>query len=307
MRLSAAKSHVRRFSTLMELTSGLPFVVGATENAGRGLFAVVPLSYGQQILDAPPVVCHPPSGDAAVCFRCLRFLPPPSARALASGQAFCSVACADAARSEFFDVQAQLATTNFEQRCAAEGELLPLLALRLACAVASGTVKPDVLSPLCFANGAVAHQPSPWLEACTELRAAFARAGVAADFLTPEWYVSTLARMHLNSFRVDQPRPDVTDVTSLARAAARGSGTAVYILPSLANHSCEPALDAVWRRGDSTLSFVCRRDVAAGEELTISYIDNSEALHTRREALRFAYGFTCVCPACTDEAADAAR
>lgn len=47
--------------------------------------------------------------------------------------------------------------------------------------------------------------------------------------------------------------------------------------------------------------FLALRDVAAGEELTISYIDEEEAgLEERRRALG-EYGFTCRCERCETE------
>jgi SET and MYND domain-containing protein len=178
----------------------------------------------------------------------------------------------------------------------------PLLAARLACAVASGSAHAITLDGLCFANGAVAAPPPQWLAEHASLHASFLRGGVPCDFLTPDWYVGVLARLHLNVFRVDIPRNDITDVASLARAIAHGSGTAAYLLPSLANHECDPALHAAWAGGDATLTLTARRDIAAGEEVRITYIDSGAGVAERREQLRFAYGFVCGCAACVEEA-----
>jgi SET and MYND domain-containing protein len=78
------------------------------------------------------------------------------------------------------------------------------------------------------------------------------------------------------------------------------------VLPSLANHVCDPNLDAVWLDGDATITLRARRDIAAGEELRITYIDSTVPVAERRETLRFGYGFDCACPACTEELADGA-
>ena len=51
------------------------------------------------------------------------------------------------------------------------------------------------------------------------------------------------------------------------------TGTALYTLPSMLNHSCDPSVDAVWDNGDATLTLRARREIDAGEELTITYID----------------------------------
>ena len=181
----------------------------------------------------------------------------------------------------------------------------PLLAARLAAAVASGSQHAGVLDKLCFARGAVASPPPAWAEEHAALHAAFLRAGLRCDFLTLPWYAAVLARLHLNVFRVDIPRTDVTDIGTLARAIAEGSGTAAYALPSLANHECDPNCDAVWRHGDATLALTARREIAAGEEVLITYIDSSVPVTQRREELRFAYGFECACAACVEELADA--
>lgn len=86
---------------------------------------------------------------------------------------------------------------------------------------------------------------------------------------------------------------------------AEGSGTAVYMLPSLANHECDPNVHASWALGgDATLTLSARRDVAAGEELRITYIDSASPAAQRQEELRFAYGFACRCAACVEELAE---
>lgn len=43
------------------------------------------------------------------------------------------------------------------------------------------------------------------------------------------------------------------------------------------------------------------RQIDAGEELTIAYIDVGMPLHSRRQKLLFSYGFKCECSACLSE------
>jgi len=90
-------------------------------------------------------------------------------------------------------------------------------------------------------------------------------------------------------------------------ASGRGTGSALYGLPSMLNHSCDPSVDAAWTDGDATLVLTARRDVAAGEELRISYIDADASASARRETLRHAYGFECGCERCVEEAGDDAN
>lgn len=79
-------------------------------------------------------------------------------------------------------------------------------------------------------------------------------------------------------------------------------GTALYGAPSLLNHSCDPCLDVVMGPS-ATLALQARREIAAGEELTISYLDCSLPVATRRAGLAKGYGFECNCPKCVTEAA----
>ncbi|GBE85025.1 SET domain-containing protein [Sparassis crispa] len=70
----------------------------------------------------------------------------------------------------------------------------------------------------------------------------------------------------------------------------------------LFNHSCVP--NAVARYIITPSESVCMeivtlRPVAAGEEITIPYLDPALSFHTRQQALRMNYGFTCSCPLCS--------
>ena len=124
--------------------------------------------------------------------------------------------------------------------------------------------------------------------------------------------MGVLARLHLNAFRVDLPQalPQGRDWAAIAAAMAGGSGTAAYALPSLLNHACDGAalnVDAAWRGGNADMTLAARRDIAAGEELRITYIDSAQPVEDRQRELHYNYGFRCSCDACTEELADGAR
>lgn len=77
-------------------------------------------------------------------------------------------------------------------------------------------------------------------------------------------------------------------------------GSALYSQVSCANHSCVPNAVVRFDRGNTDLRLVTLRAIAAGEEITISYIDENDSadLEERRAALRD-YGFVCDCAKCT--------
>ncbi len=83
-------------------------------------------------------------------------------------------------------------------------------------------------------------------------------------------------------------------------------GTGLFAVVACANHSCAPA--AASRKGEADLDggavLVAMRDIAAGEEVTICYIDSDESSVRKRRAALADYGFACACERC---AADDAR
>ena len=81
-------------------------------------------------------------------------------------------------------------------------------------------------------------------------------------------------------------------------------GHACYLQAATFNHSCEP--NCVAMRGVARMRIVAQEAVAAGEPLTISYIDANRPVHARRKDLSDHYHFTCDCPRCTAEAANGA-
>lgn len=83
-------------------------------------------------------------------------------------------------------------------------------------------------------------------------------------------------------------------------------GTAHFSLLTKMNHSCSPNTVVLYKsRGwgrDHPLCAYCiaLKDIAPGEELTISYIETDESYEERQAALAN-YGFQCTCPKCETE------
>lgn len=84
---------------------------------------------------------------------------------------------------------------------------------------------------------------------------------------------------------------------------SRGQG--IYTIGCLLNHSCEPNLQVLYTAvGDETLSIEALRDIEPGEELNISYVDETLPYPQRQLILYEHYFFICKCPKCTREAPD---
>ena len=277
------------------------FLVGASEK-GRGAYAARDISKGEVILgNQKPLACHRTLANATTrCGRCLKE---------SRGGEFCCDECASNAEREFAAFERKYVdTTALERYCAENGGLkFPLMCARIASMILSGSLNEQTLEWLCHATNVNDQKtmPAQWIEEARMLSAAFN--GADSGLITPEWYAGVTSRLHLNAFRVEIPPTKTPDDWKSAMSASldaittgRGSGSAVYVLPSLLNHSCAPNVDVKWETGDATLTLRAAVDVRPGEELTITYIDADAPVDARQRALE-PYGFTCACARCVED------
>lgn len=80
------------------------------------------------------------------------------------------------------------------------------------------------------------------------------------------------------------------------------SGQGLFSLVCLCNHACVPSVVTRFRswKGATLVRVEALRDIPAGEELTLSYVDEGESLEDRTRALA-PYGFKCQCSKCLEE------
>ncbi|KAI8948222.1 SET domain-containing protein [Xylaria longipes] len=72
----------------------------------------------------------------------------------------------------------------------------------------------------------------------------------------------------------------------------------VYLKISLINHSCLPNSHNSWNDDTGREAIHARRDILAGEEITVSY-DRGGPISERHAHLQSNFGFTCQCELCT--------
>jgi hypothetical protein len=85
-----------------------------------------------------------------------------------------------------------------------------------------------------------------------------------------------------------------------ANSVSTSPGAAIFLTASRVNHSCVPNASYHFNNDTNKLEVRVVRDVAAGEELFISYVDATYPTNDRQLTLRNSYGFRCACPACGD-------
>lgn len=82
-------------------------------------------------------------------------------------------------------------------------------------------------------------------------------------------------------------------------------GSALYSQQSKINHSCEPNCEILFPQSNHILQVTALRDIPAGEEVTISYLDEcvlARSRHSRQKVLKENYIFICECERCVREA-----
>ncbi|KAJ3972130.1 hypothetical protein EV361DRAFT_907327 [Lentinula raphanica] len=137
---------------------------------------------------------------------------------------------------------------------------------------------------------------------------------------TEERYATLLGKMAFNAYGVfydggrdDKPatndRPEDTERTRTPLGTSRQIGSAVYTVSSYLAHSCEPTARPSFDAGTSQLHLIALRDLKAGEELTVSYVDTTQhegesvvdCRRRRRMELARGWKFACPCERCERE------
>jgi len=83
-------------------------------------------------------------------------------------------------------------------------------------------------------------------------------------------------------------------------------GIALYTTVARSNHSCAPNVKIDFPDNSGRLTATSIAPIAAGEEMCISYIDQTVDVQVRRRRL-LEYGFVCSCPRCAQEDSGALR
>lgn len=81
-------------------------------------------------------------------------------------------------------------------------------------------------------------------------------------------------------------------------------GSALYSLQSACNHSCDPNAHPNFLHNNFRLSMVALKDIVAGEEIQISYLDEctlERSRHSRQKYLAENYLFKCDCSQCLSQ------
>ncbi|KAL8217116.1 hypothetical protein R6Q57_023953 [Mikania cordata] len=278
-----------------------PIQVLLTESAGRGVFATRSIEPGELIHTAKPVVSHPLiSSIDKVCYSCFKNTPKRS-DIQAQKVLLCSEECQEQAKG-FYEVEKEADWSDFVAHCGTRGLKYPFLAKRLACMVISRVISADILDILQPARLSAEMISQMGEELCL-LRGALEGSGLKDEqltFLNIEWYAGVLARIRINAFRIELAGKSYEDLLALAAASVESEaavGNAVYMLPSFYNHDCDPNTHIVWVENvEARLKAL--REIEAGEELKICYIDASMDRDARQNLLSNGFGFECNCARC---------
>lgn len=300
--------------------------LSVTESSGRGLVARYPISQHQLLFEEWPIVrAASPAHRHTVCPRCLQPLNKERQHSpdLTAGELrFCGSDCRAADQRE----QGFVSFETLHDFCSTAGENFPLMAARLAAGYLHTGSEQPLLDIDDLAMARLQRPPPHWVQAHSlmleglqsqvhELPAqSQASAKSRMQRLDLDWMVGVLARLHINTIRVDcifPPKPGQS-FADMAEAVLNGSsesysGSACYLLSSLFNHSCEPNIEMTWPANNSKIAMRAARSIDKGEELTIAYIDASLPLRQRQDRLLFAYGFKCSCTLCEANSAEQDR
>lgn len=91
------------------------------------------------------------------------------------------------------------------------------------------------------------------------------------------------------------------DIFETSGSFINNEGVAIFSLQSTCNHSCIPNAEPEYLHNSSRLTLVALKDIQAGEEICISYLeecDRDRSRHSRQKLLKENYVFICNCEKC---------
>ena len=114
---------------------------------------------------------------------------------------------------------------------------------------------------------------------------------------------NTYASKKFSQHRIDEAvkLAAIFDVNAFEITDKRWSGgkrCAIFLQATRFNHSCLPNAGNGWEPNVGKLSIHAVKEIRAGEEITISYIDPRQRREVRMQGLWDMYEFECTCVAC---------
>ena len=268
-------------------SSAISLVYKTVAGRGRSVLAQQALAAGSSLVECTPIakVVKTAPVDVNSCQHCLGVAP--------RGMRYCSAACADDSAGLRFLERVDLSSLEALHR--EQQRKFPLLVAQLLSQLLTGIQRTGAAPAawehamaLCHAN--LEPEAMPQVEAeHAQLRDAFAAAGIASagtlELLLPlARYAQLLGAAQLNAFELRMSHGLL--VSCLLPCEA-----------SFFNHSCDP--NALISVGEThAVSFVAAREIAAGEEVCISYVATDLPHAERQHIFRHKYGFECACPVC---------
>ena len=267
-------------------SSAISLVYKTVAGRGRSVLAQQALAAGSSLVECTPIakVVKTAPVDVNWCQHCLGVAP--------RGMRYCSAACADDSAGLRFLERVDLSSLEALHR--EQQRKFPLLVAQLLSQLLTGIQRTGAAPAawehamaLCHAN--LEPEAMPQVEAeHAQLRDAFAAARVASastlELLLPLARYAQLLGRRSNAFELRMSHGLL--VSCLLPCEA-----------SFFNHSCDP--NALISVGEThAVSFVAAREIAAGEEVCISYVATDLPHAERQHIFRHKYGFECACPVC---------
>ncbi|CAO3564612.1 unnamed protein product [Mortierella alpina] len=289
----------------------------------RGLFVTKDFAAGESIFSEAPVISalEPSLEGKDFCHYCLKQIVPEEAKVpcpKCTRVVFCSGECQQTAAEEFHDIlcaknvenDTATAVQDLQDYTKETRKLVPeMLAKFLVKMVYEESLNRgeeynsfDHMERLRYLDVPASAEEEKEIE-LLKLALGSNIPGID-EFITEERYLLMKGRLLYNSYAISSSldaHREIQTMPERQRGAHEGpiTGAGFYRVISYASHSCEPNGKLVFSEHSHKASVVATRDVKAGEELFVGYI-NSDALSTdqRRLELFTKYRYQCMCPRC---------
>eukprot|EP00727_Mastigamoeba_balamuthi_P009459 m51a1_g5135 hypothetical protein (417) ;mRNA; r:2168-3691 len=281
-----------------------PVALRPVPGKGVGAFATRAVPRGETLLREAPFICA--SADSSLCYHCCARPAAASASCVpcrgGCGKAFCCQRCEREAWDRYHGPLCGRGLCDLEARHTArlgtartKWSLLAWKALGVSLCSPRPRAPADC-PPMCFLHRmgepvVDASQAQPVYFDLRELLdeyEAFVRAAGMQFALDPNVTLEALSEVMrmcaANVFSMDDGGPSAPE--------------ALQMVGSMFNHECEPSAGYYYDQGEFVV--VARRDIAQGDEVTVSYAYD-DRYYERQRDLFLLHRFFCTCPKCASQ------
>ncbi|KYQ88521.1 SET domain-containing protein [Tieghemostelium lacteum] len=239
--------------------------------------------------------------DSKQCTHCLGVIKESSSRGCghdSCNEHYCSVECSEESMKQYHQLLCEgSGFDKIKKQATIEKRRFPLLAAKILAKIMLDIHENKSIQnswfPLQMLSFAKKPAPLEWKDDYTLFKNSLLTSESSQKRFDYTWFTRVMQILYLNTVGINVGSLEPTVSTP-------ESGIGLYFLSSFINHSCDPNAVMTFPTNSET-KVKLLKDIHPGDEILISYGDNTKDIVDRKSHLFDNYGFDCQCTKCSSE------